>query len=181
MSIFGVSPFSPRASELGKRLMASVKSIAAALDAKLVLIEALSALKTYYNKGSDFQTTVPSFFKATGYGLVAMVYKTDFDACGPIACLVEPCATKTAAEIEALYNTELPQTPQLSECVLMSQQVVGFLTTKDPLTAALTLRSIALRSEMKAEEYLKLWNFRNKCINGQRQNVHELFEVIEKF
>lgn len=175
LTIFGVSAFASRS--LGSRLMLTLKQVACSLGAEYIVIEALSALKKYY-QGRDFQTATSAFLKSSGAGLVPMLFKTeDSDAFCTIVLDSPVVSCDTINSICA--STKLPEA--LEESNFLNAHVSAFLSNRDALKAGITLRSIAQRTKMKIEEFHKLWNFRNKCLCGRKVNEYELFSVIEKF
>ncbi len=175
MSIFGVSAFASRT--LGSRLMLSIKQVACSLGAEYIVIEALSALKKYY-QGRDFQTATSAFLKSSGAGLVPMLFKTESSEALCTIVLDSPIISADAVDT-ICSSIKVP--PELEEASLLNAHVTAFLCNRDALKAGMALRSLAQRSSMKSEEYLKLWNFRSKCLSGRKDNEYELFQVIEKF
>jgi hypothetical protein len=157
--------------------MLSIKQVACSLGAEFIVIEALSALKKYY-QGRDFQTATTTFLKSSGAGLVPMLFKTEESE--SLCAIVLDSPVVSFDTIDSICDTiKLPQ--ELEEASLLNAHVSAFLSNRDALKAGLSLRSIAQRSQMKPEEYLKLWNFRSKCLSGRKVNEYELFSVIEKF
>ena len=76
-------------------------------------------------------------------------------------------------------QTKLPEA--LEEASFLNAHVTAFLGNRDALKAGMALRAIAQRSSMAQAEYLKLLNFRNKCLCGRKVNEYDLFSVVEKF
>lgn len=175
MSIFGVSPFASRT--LGSRLMLSLKQIAYSLGAEYVVIEALSALKKYY-QGRDFQTASSAFLKSSGAGLVPMLFKTEASDAFCSIVLDSPVVSCDTIDL-ICTQTKLPEA--LEEASFLNAHVTAFLSNRDALKAGMALRAIAQRCSMAEAEYLKLWNFRNKCLCGRKVNEYDLFSVVEKF
>ena len=181
LDIFGISSFAERGARgLGRRLMQFVHNLSANFGSKVLIIEALKALEAYYASSANFCMTVPSILKASSYGCTSMIKKLDLLCANPTSTIVFDPELLTSKDIVSRFPCDFDPA-RLEEDFILNRETSSFLATRDPLNAGLHLKAIAQRASLGSTEYLRLWNFRTKCLSGRKNNDYDLFHVIEPF